>query len=61
LSGRELEVLRLIASGLSNREIAQELFVTPGTVKRHTHNIYGKLEVRSRTQAVARARDLDLV
>jgi LuxR family maltose regulon positive regulatory protein len=61
LSERELEVLRLIASGLSNREIAQELFVTPGTVKRHTHNIYGKLEVRSRTQAVARARDLNLV
>jgi LuxR family transcriptional regulator, maltose regulon positive regulatory protein len=61
LSERELEVLQLIASGLSNREIAQELFVTPGTVKRHTHNIYGKLEVRSRTQAVARARDLNLV
>ena len=61
LSERELEVLRLIAKGLSNREIAQELFVTPGTVKRHTHNIYGKLEVRSRTQAVARARDLNLV
>ncbi len=61
LSERELEVLRLIASGLSNREIAQMLFVTPGTVKRHSHNIYGKLEVRSRAQAVARARDLNLL
>ena len=61
LSERELEVLRLIASGLSNREIAQELFVTPGTTKRHVHNIYRKLEVRSRTQAIARARDLSLI
>ena len=61
LSERELEVLRLITSGLSNREIAQELFITAGTVKRHVHNIYRKLEVRSRTQAVARARDLGLV
>jgi LuxR family transcriptional regulator, maltose regulon positive regulatory protein len=61
LSERELEVLRLIALGLSNREIAQELFVTPGTAKRHVHNIYRKLEVRSRTQAMARARDLNLI
>jgi LuxR family maltose regulon positive regulatory protein len=61
LSERELEVLRLIASGLSNREIARDLFVTPGTAKRHVHNIYRKLEVRSRTQAIARARDLNLI
>jgi len=61
LSERELEVLRLIALGLSNREIAQELFVTPGTAKRHVHNIYRKLGVRSRTQAIARARDLNLI
>jgi LuxR family maltose regulon positive regulatory protein len=61
LSERELEVLRLIALGLSNREIAQELFVTPGTAKRHAHNIYRKLEVRSRTQAIARASDLNLL
>jgi LuxR family maltose regulon positive regulatory protein len=61
LSERELEVLRLIALGLSNREIAQELFVTPGTAKRHVHNIYRKLEVRSRTQAIARGRDLSLI
>ena len=61
LSDRELEVLRLIASGLSNRQIAQELFITPGTAKRHVHNIYRKLEVSSRTQAIARARDLNLI
>ena len=61
LSERELEVLRLIACGMSNPEIVRSLFVTPGTVKRHAHNIYGKLEVRSRTQAVARARSLNLL
>ena len=61
LSERELEVLRLIACGMSNPEIVRSLFVTPGTVKRHAHNIYGKLEVRSRTQAVARARNLNLL
>ncbi|MDQ3865081.1 MAG: LuxR C-terminal-related transcriptional regulator [Actinomycetota bacterium] len=61
LSERELEVLRLIALGLSNREIAHELFVAPGTAKRHVHNIYRKLEVRSRTQAIAQARDLNLI
>jgi LuxR family transcriptional regulator, maltose regulon positive regulatory protein len=61
LSDRELEVLRLVASGLSNRQIAQELFVALGTAKRHVHNIYRKLEVHSRTQAIARARDLNLV
>jgi LuxR family maltose regulon positive regulatory protein len=61
LSGRELEVLGLIAAGLSNREIAQELVIAVGTVKRHLNNIYGKLNVHSRTQAVARARDLGLL
>ncbi|MBN1873032.1 MAG: winged helix-turn-helix transcriptional regulator [Anaerolineae bacterium] len=58
LSERELEVLRLIAGGLNNREIATHLFITPGTVKRHINNIYGKLQVHSRTQAVAKAREL---
>ncbi len=61
LSKRELEVLRLIAAGLSNREIAQELVITVGTVKRHVHHIYGKLEVHSRTQALAKARELGLL
>jgi LuxR family maltose regulon positive regulatory protein len=61
LSGREIEVLQLIAAGLSNREIAERLVIAPGTVKRHSNNIYGKLGVRSRTQAVARARELGLL
>lgn len=61
LSAREIEVLQLIAAGLSNREIAERLVIAPGTVKRHSNNIYGKLDVRSRTQAVARARDLGLL
>jgi LuxR family maltose regulon positive regulatory protein len=58
LTEREVEVLCLIAEGLSNREIARRLFIAPSTVKRHTSKIYGKLDVHSRTQAVARARAL---
>ncbi len=61
LSERELEVLRLIAAGLSNREIAEELFVAVSTVKTHINNIYRKLDVSKRTQAVARAKELDLL
>jgi LuxR family maltose regulon positive regulatory protein len=61
LSQRELEVLQLIAEGLSNREIAQELVLSVNTIKVHTYNIYGKLNVHSRTQAVARARALGLL
>ena len=61
LSERELEVLQLIAEGLTNQEIADRLFLSLNTVKVHTRNIYGKLGVRSRTQAIARAHDLDLV
>jgi LuxR family maltose regulon positive regulatory protein len=61
LSERELEVLRLVADGLSNREIAELLVISVGTVKTHAHHIYGKLDVRGRTQAVARARELDLI
>ncbi|MEJ2149893.1 MAG: LuxR C-terminal-related transcriptional regulator [Chloroflexota bacterium] len=61
LSERELEVLALIAEGLSNREIADRLYIAVGTVKRHINHIYGKLEVGSRTQAVARARQIRLL
>jgi LuxR family maltose regulon positive regulatory protein len=60
LTERELEVLRLICAGYSNPEIADELVVTVNTVKKHAGNVYGKLGVRSRTQAAARARDLGL-
>jgi LuxR family maltose regulon positive regulatory protein len=61
LSERELEVLGLIAKGLSNPEIAARLYLSPNTVKVHTRNIYGKLGVHSRTQAVARAHELGLL
>ncbi len=61
LSARELEVLRLIAAGLSNQEIARHLVVGIGTIKTHINNIYRKLDVHSRTQAIARARELSLI
>jgi LuxR family maltose regulon positive regulatory protein len=61
LSQRELEVLALMAAGLTNREIAERLVISPETVKKHTTAIYGKLGVKNRTEAAARARDLDLL
>jgi DNA-binding CsgD family transcriptional regulator len=61
LSQRELEVLQLLATGRSNREIATELYVATGTVKAHLNNIFRKLEARSRLEAVTRARDLRLL
>lgn len=61
LTAREQQVLRLIMEGASNNDIAQALVVSPATVKRHVSNIFLKLGVHSRTQAVARARDLDLL
>jgi len=61
LTTREVEVLKLLAAGLSNREIAGELVISPETVKKHAGNIYGKLGVGSRTEAAARARELDLL
>ena len=61
LSDRELEVLRLIAIGQSNEEIAERLIISLGTVKAHTSNIYRKLDVRGRAQAIVKARELNLV
>jgi LuxR family maltose regulon positive regulatory protein len=61
LSDRELNVLALIAQGLSNKEISQRLYIEVRTVKWHTSNILGKLGVKNRTQAVARARELGIV
>ena len=61
LSQRELEVLQLIAQGLSNREISQQLFLALDTVKGHNQKIFGKLQVQRRTEAVARARELGLL
>jgi LuxR family maltose regulon positive regulatory protein len=61
LSERELEVLHLIAQGLSNSQIAARLYLSLHTIKAHTRNIYAKLDVHNRTQAVARARTLQLL
>lgn len=61
LSERELEVLNLLASGRTNSEVARDLFVAVGTVKSHTGNIYRKLGARNRSEAVARARQSNLL
>ena len=61
LSQRELEILKLIAQGLSNREIGERLFLALDTVKGHNRRIFDKLQVQSRTEAIARARELDLL
>jgi LuxR family maltose regulon positive regulatory protein len=61
LTGREIEVLRLLAAGASNREIARKLVVSEGTVKKHIYNVFNKLDVRSRTQVIVRARTLNLL
>jgi LuxR family maltose regulon positive regulatory protein len=61
LSEREMEVLRLVAGGLSNREIADALVVAVSTVKSHINHIYGKLDVKNRVEAIARARTLELL
>ena len=61
LTPRELEILRLVASGMSNQDVADRLVITPGTVKVHLSNAYSKLDVRSRTQAAERARELGLL
>jgi LuxR family transcriptional regulator, maltose regulon positive regulatory protein len=61
LSTRELEVLQYLAAGLTNQEIANRLYLSLNTVKVHTRNIYGKLGVNHRTQAVARAQELGVL
>ena len=61
LSEREIELLRLIASGLSNKEIAETLFIAEGTVKNHITHILGKLNVRDRTQAAFKAKEIGLI
>jgi len=61
LSQRELKILQLIAQGLSNREISERLFLALSTIKGHNRNIFDKLQVQSRTEAVARARELGLL
>jgi LuxR family maltose regulon positive regulatory protein len=61
LSPRELEVLHLMAQGLSNQDICEQLFLALSTVKGHNRNIFGKLQVQRRTEAVARARELGLL
>ena len=61
LSARELEVLELIAQGHSNQEIADRLFISLPTVKSHSSNLFGKLEVRRRTEAVHKAKSLGII
>jgi LuxR family maltose regulon positive regulatory protein len=61
LSEREIEILRLIAAGLSNQKIAGQLILSLNTIKTHTGNIYAKLSVNSRAQAIAKARALDIL
>ena len=61
ISKREFEVLGLIASGLSNQEIADKLFVSVNTIKSHSSNLFQKLNVSRRTQAIQRAKELRLI
>lgn len=61
ISKRELEVLQLMAEGLSNQEIAEKLFVSLNTIKTHTSKLFEKLEVKRRTQAVEKAKRLSLI
>lgn len=61
ISGRELEVLQLMATGKSNQEIADKLFISLPTVKSHSSSLYGKLEVKRRTEAVHKAKALGII
>ena len=61
LSNRELEVLQLMAEGLSNQEIASRLFVSLNTIKTHSSNVFEKMDVKSRTQAIDKAKRLSII
>jgi LuxR family maltose regulon positive regulatory protein len=61
LSQREIEILKMVATGATNQAIAERLVITIGTVKSHIHHIFGKLNVQTRTEAVAQARKLGLI
>jgi LuxR family maltose regulon positive regulatory protein len=61
LSARERGILELVAQGQSNKEIGRTLSISPETVKTHLENVYGKLAVQRRAQAIARAKDLALL
>ena len=61
LTSREINILQLLAEGCSNRDMAERLVLSEGTIKFHLHNILGKLNVTSRTQAIAKARELNLI
>ena len=61
LTNRETELLRQLSRGLSNQEIAHQMSITVGTAKGHLHRIFRKLDVRNRTAAVAKARELGLL
>ena len=61
ISGRELEVLELLAAGRSNKEIARRLDVSPNTVKTHVTKLFAKLDARRRTEAILRARELGMI
>jgi LuxR family maltose regulon positive regulatory protein len=61
LSEREIEVLRLMAEGYKYQEIAERLVVSINTVRHHTRNVYGKLDANNRTQAIGRAKELNLL
>jgi DNA-binding CsgD family transcriptional regulator len=61
LTGQEVKVLERLAAGRSNKEIARDLGLSPNTVKTHVANLYGKLEVSRRTQAIGKARELALI
>ena len=61
LTKREMSILRRLETGLSNKEIAEAIFVSEGTLKWHLHNVYGKLNVKNRTGAMTRARALGIL